>query len=105
MEFPDGHLSNSTTSYSSYVNRLYISAGRDWLELNPAFSYRGLKGNTNQGEIILPDINQQVAQMEDFSRCILENTSSDADGEEGLKDMKVIEAIYRSINTGKKVSV
>jgi predicted dehydrogenase len=43
--------------------------------------------------------------MEDFSICILENTPSDADGEEGLKDMKVIEAIYRSINTGKKVSV
>jgi predicted dehydrogenase len=105
MEFPDGELSNSTASYSSQVNRLYISAGRNWLELNPAFSYRGIKGNTNQGEIILPDINQQAAQMEDFSKCVLENIPSDADGEEGLKDMKVIEAIYRSIKTGKKVSV
>jgi predicted dehydrogenase len=43
--------------------------------------------------------------MEDFTRCILENCTSDADGKEGLKDLKVIEAIYRSIEAGAKVKV
>lgn len=101
MEFPDGAVSNSVTSYSTMLNRLYISAGRNWFELRPSYDYRGIKGNTGRGPLSLPDINQQAAQMDTHSKCIMDNTPSDADGEEGLKDMKVIEAIYRSIKSGK----
>jgi predicted dehydrogenase len=35
----------------------------------------------------------------------LYNSESDASGEEGLKDLKVIEAIYKSIASGTKVKV
>ena len=105
MEFPGGAASSSITSYATGFNRLYISAERDWLELNPAYSYSYLKGSTNKGELNLPNINQQAAQMDDFSKCILDGTESNADGYEGLKDLKVIEAIYKSIKTGAKVNV
>ena len=50
-------------------------------------------------------INQQASQMDTFSKCILENLESDASGEEGLKDLKVIEAVYKSIKSGSKVKV
>ena len=43
--------------------------------------------------------------MDDFSKCILDGTESDASGEEGLKDLKVIEAIYKAVESGKKVQV
>jgi len=105
MEFPGGAVSNSITSYASHADRLFISAERGWFELRPAFSYGPLKGKTSDGELDIQNVNHQVAQMEDFSRCIVENCKSDADGEEGLKDLKVIEAIYKSIATGGKVKV
>ena len=105
MEFPGGHVSNSTTSYTIPANRLYIGTERRWFHLYPAFGYHGIKGWTNEGEIKLPDINQQAAQMDDFSKCIIDGSESNASGEEGLKDLKVIEAIYRSIKTGSKAKV
>ena len=105
MEFPGGHVSNSTTSYSTPANRLYISRERKWLNLFPGYNYRGIRGSTDNGELNFPAINQQAAQMDGFSKCILEGTESDASGDEGLKDLKVIEAIYKSIETGTKVKV
>ena len=105
MEFPGGHYSNSSTSYSTPQNRLYISTDRRWFELRPAFSYRGIQGYSNEGEIDLPEINQQAQQMDDFSKCIIDGTESNASGEEGLKDLKVIEAIYKSISEGKKIKI
>jgi predicted dehydrogenase len=105
MEFPGGNISNSSTSYSTPLNRLYIGTGRRWFELSPAFSYRGIKGSTNEGELTLPEINQQAQQMDDFSKCITDGSESNASGEEGLKDLKVIEAIYKSIKEGAKVKV
>ncbi len=105
MEFPGEHVSNSFTSYSSPANRFYIGTDRKWFELFPAFSYRGIKGSTNDGELNLPEINQQAAQMDDFSKCIIDNSESNASGEEGLKDLKVIEAIYKSIQLRIKVII
>ena len=105
MQFPGGHLSNSYTSYSTPANNLFISTENRWFNLMPAFSYSGIKGLTNQGELNFPPINQQAVQMDTFSKCILDGTESDAGGEEGLKDLKVIEAIYRSIASNTKVKV
>ena len=50
----------------------------------------------------IPQIVQQAAQMDDFATCVLQNKQSRVPGEEGLKDMKVVDAIYRSVDSGKK---
>ncbi|MEJ2052280.1 MAG: Gfo/Idh/MocA family oxidoreductase [Calditrichaceae bacterium] len=105
MEFPGGHVSNSYTSYTTPANRLYISTERRWFNLFPAYNYRGIQGSTNQGELDLPQINQQAVQMDTFSKCILDGTKSDAGGEEGLKDLKVIEAIYKSVESRSRVEL
>lgn len=106
MEFPSGAVSNSTTSYASDVERLFISAENGWLELSPAYGYGPLAGRTHQGPLNLPIVNHQAMQLDDFATCVSENRESTVNGEEGLKDMKIIEAIYRSIaEGGKKVKV
>jgi len=105
MQFPGGHVSNSYTSYSTPANNLYISTERRWFNLMPAFNYGGIEGRTNEGELNFPRINQQAVQMDTFSNCIINNIESDASGKEGLKDLKVIEAIYKSIENGSKVKV
>ena len=105
MEFPSGIVSNSTTSYASGLDRLYISAEKGWLELHPAFGYGPLAGKTSKGELNLPQVNHQALQMDDFAKCVAENRESSVSGEEGLKDAKVIEAIYKAIKTKGKVMV
>ena len=105
MQFPGGHLSNSYTSYSTPANNLYVSTENRWFNLMPAFNYGGIKGFTNEGELNFPKINQQAVQMDTFSKCILDDTESDAGGEEGRKDLKVIEAIYKSIENKTKEKV
>ena len=105
MEFPGGHVSNSYTSYTTPANHLYISTERRWFNLMPAFGYGGIQGMTNEGEINFRPVNQQAVQMDTHSKCILDNLESDASGEEGLKDLKVIEAVYKSIQSGTKVKV
>lgn len=49
-----------------------------------------------------PQVNQQALQMDDFAQCIMQGKATRVPGEEGLKDMKVIDAIYRSLASGKK---
>ena len=105
MEFPSGAVSNSATTYASSTERLFISAENGWVELRPAYGYGPLAGRTSQGELNMPQTNHQALQMEDFARCILENRESSVSGEEGLKDMKVVEAIYRAIATGKREKI
>ena len=105
MEFPSGAVSNSATTYASSTERLFISAESGWVELRPAYGYGPLAGRTSKGELNIPQTNHQALQMEDFARCILENKESSVSGEEGLKDMKVVEAIYRAIASGKKEKI
>ncbi len=106
MEFPSGAVSNSTTSYASETDRLFLSAENGWLELGPSYGYGPLAGKTHNGPLHLPIVNHQAMQLDDFATCLAENRESSVNGEEGLKDLKVIEAIYKSIaQGGKKIKV
>jgi predicted dehydrogenase len=105
MEFPSGAVSSSSTTYAAHTERLFMSAESGWAELRPAFGYGPLAGKTNKGILELPIVHHQTVQLDGMATCILENKPSNADGEEGMKDMKVIEAIYKSIQTGGKVKL
>jgi len=73
MEFADGRKAICETSYSKSMNVLRAEADKGWFELQPAYEYSGLKGNTSQGPMKIKAINQQAAQMDDFARCIKSN--------------------------------
>jgi predicted dehydrogenase len=105
MDFPGGAVAHCVASYTQSLDRLHIEAERGWFELQPAFGYAPIKGRTHEGELHLPLVNQQAAQMDEFARCIIEGAESDAEGEEGLRDIKVIEAIYKSIASKTTVEV
>jgi len=107
MKFPSGILANGNTTYGfSGINRFSANTEHGWLSLNPAYSYHGLKGMRSDGQAIqMPDIDQFAAEMDDFAQCILENRPTRVPGEEGLRDMKIITAIYESVRTGKVVNL
>jgi predicted dehydrogenase len=103
LEFPGGTIAKGTSSYNKNLNYLKAKAERGWFELTEAYRYGGMEGATINGPMKYDaNMNQQAAQMDDFAYCITNNKPTRVPGEEGLKDLKVIEAIYRSIASGKK---
>ncbi|PBJ05024.1 Gfo/Idh/MocA family protein [Flavobacterium sp. ACN6] len=105
MEFPSGAVSNCTTSVNFNIDRFYASADEGFFELSPALSYGPFEGKTSKGILKFPVINQQQTQMDEIAKLLLENKKlpNHITGEEGLKDIKVINAIYKAAETGKKV--
>mgnify|MGYP006291558243 CR=1 FL=1 len=105
LRFPNGAVAASSTSYNASVNRLYFSARGGWAELEPAYSYGGLSGRTHEGALDFADIDQFAAEMDAFARCIQEDRESRVPGEEGLRDLEVMEAIYEAAETGGSVEI
>ena len=107
LVFPSGAVCTSTSAYNCGIDRFFATADDGFFELKPAVSYGPFKGRTSKSELNFPDINQQATQCDEIGKVLLDNKQlpSHITGEEGLKDMKVLEAIYKAANTGKKVSI
>ncbi len=103
LEFPGGTVANLHTSFSNSMNYLETSCANGWFRLRPFSAYRGIKGETKDGPLDYPVINQQATQMDEQAESIMNNKPMRVPGEEGLKDMRVVEAIYQSIASGEKV--
>lgn len=107
LNFPSGAVCNSSSSYSCGIDRLYAAADDGFFELSPAISYGPFKGKTSKGDLNFPEINQQQTQLNEIGKVLLENKQlpTHITGEEGLKDVAILQAIYEAASTGKKVSL
>lgn len=105
MEFPDGITALCKTSYSERMNILRAEAEHGWAKLEPAYPYSGIKGETSDGEMDCAEVNQQVHQMDDFAKAIKESRSTPVPGEMGRQDIKILQAIYRAMETGERVEI
>jgi predicted dehydrogenase len=106
MKFPGGVIAHCSCGFGGEESRRYrVHCADGWFELDPAFSYRGLRMNVKKGKeksaVNLPEVNHFTKEMDHFSECVLEDRKPWTPGEEGLADMRVIEAINQSIETGK----
>ena len=105
MQFADGSVADCRTTYAeNMASRLRADATKGWAELAPAFGYGGIQGRTSQGPMKLQNVNQQARQMDDFADCILNDKPTRVPGEMGLRDVQLLQAIYRAAETGQKVS-
>jgi glucose-fructose oxidoreductase len=109
LKFPSGALANCSTSYNyPFVNRYRVMGSDGWLELDPATSYRGtqmrgfLPGKGMQ-TMQFEAVNHYAAEMDHFADCILNDKQPLTPGEEGLADLRVMEAIYESAASGKTI--
>ncbi|MDZ7898042.1 MAG: Gfo/Idh/MocA family oxidoreductase [Arcicella sp.] len=105
MKFPSGVISNHTTTYNSYVQRLYVGYENGNLEMSPAFDYGPLVGKTSKGEMKFPIVHHQTLMLDGICGDILNNRPMRTSGEEGLRDMKVMAAVFEAAKTGKEVKV
>lgn len=102
MEFPNGFVAKCKSSYSDQLSSVHAEFERGNVDVKPAFYYNGNKGTTPDGPMNFPPVIQQTLQMDDFANCVKINKKSQVPGEEGVKDMKVVEAIYRGLASGKR---
>ena len=106
LEFPSGALASLYTSFGMNVNDLYATAERGWFALRPFSSYSGIQGASSNGPLDAPPVNQQARQLDEQALSIIENTPMRVPGEEGLRDLRVVEAIYQSAaEAGRRVEV
>ena len=105
-KFPSGVLAHCNATYRFRTCYFKADATDGWFELDPAYDYGGIRGQRSDGEQIrLPQIDQFAAEMDDFAQCILKNQPTRVPGEEGLRDVKIMMAIYEAARTGKTVSL
>ena len=107
LVFPGGAVCTSTSSYNCNMDRFFAAADDGFFEMSPALSYGPFTGKTSKGELNFPMINQQSTQLDEIAKLILDSKPlpGHITGEEGLKDMKVIEAIYEAARSGKSVAI
>lgn len=107
LRFPSGRLAQFTVSYETEGVDAYRVAGtKGDLHLQPAFLFgMGLAGTlTREGKaatLSYPSVDQFGGQTRYFSDCILHDRAPEPDGEEGLCDIRVLEAIERALATGR----
>ncbi|MCA0932192.1 Gfo/Idh/MocA family oxidoreductase [Lutimonas saemankumensis] len=101
LEFPNGVMAKCKTSFAENINHLKIDCSSGWYELRPFQSYSGVQGRTSSGSTFLPfSGNQQAKQMDDDAIAIIENQDPVVPGEEGLRDIQIVESIFKSAQSG-----
>ena len=106
LEFPSGAIANCQTSLGKNMNILRVNCEEGWYELSPFQAYNGVRGRTSDGKLLNKKIeNQQARQMDDDALAIMNNAEVMVPGEEGLADIRVVEAIYESARLGKRVEI
>jgi predicted dehydrogenase len=112
LRFPGERLATFVCSFGAADVASYILAGtKGTVTLENAFEY----AQPIEMEIAIGDNNRQSRKfaMHDqfapellyFSECILRNREPEPSGAEGLMDVRVIEAIYRSARAGKPIKL
>lgn len=106
LGFPSGAVASCLSTYiMNHLDRFFLNGEKGFAELQPSTGYGPIKGRTHAGELDQPHKTHQTVQMDEMAGIILQGKQPivPVDGEEGLKDLKIIDAIYEAVKTGKKV--
>jgi predicted dehydrogenase len=108
LGFPGGAVASCLSTYAmSNLDRFFLNGTKGFAELQPATGYGPILGRTHKGALQLPHRTHQTVQMDEMAAMILDDRKTEIplDGEEGLKDMRILDAIYEAAKTGKKIDL
>ena len=100
LQFPSGTVANCDTGFHANFNYLKVQCEKGWYGLEPFSSYNGIKGTKSDGEFVFREVNQQARQMDEVAWCIKNKKPMRVPGEEGVRDIVVVEKIRESIANG-----
>jgi predicted dehydrogenase len=110
LRFPSGILANCSSSYGYFHQSHFRVMGTEArLEMDPATWYSGLRMWIERGnkieQIDLPEVDHFTAEMDHMSDCVMNDKQPLTPGEEGLRDLTIIQAVYQAAQSGKTVKL
>ena len=106
--FPGGAVASCLSTYSlNNLDRFFLDGDKGFAEMQPSTGYGPIMGRTHKGELTQPHVTHQTVQMDEMSAIILQGKQPvvPVDGEEALKDLKIIDAIFAACKSGKKIDL
>ena len=111
LEFRSGLVLQGTAAYSAaFSSFVHIHGEKGWAELAPAFAFeeeRRLSGKIAGrwfAKTFKP-IDEFALELDYFAKCIREGRKPEPDGEQGLRDIIIIDAIYQAAKKGGTVKI
>jgi len=112
LKFPNGVLATGSASWGYDLQNHYtVGTEHASYSLHPATSNGNLRLHVTQHqpkqitEHFLRDVDQIEAEFAHFADCIHNDLTPLTDGEEGLNDLRVIEALYLSVAENRVVKL
>ncbi len=114
LKFPSGVIATMQSGYSAHETRRYrVMCESGWAELDPAFSYQGLRMRVGRAagkvefleERKLGEKNQFALELDHMAHCVRSGKKPRTPGEEGMQDHRLMEAIYESAASDKLVKL
>ena len=108
MGFPSGAMASCLSTYAlNHLDKFFLSGTKGFAEMQPSTGYGPIKAWTDKGPIEHEHITHQTTQMDEMAAIILDGKKVviPVDGEEGLKDLVIIDAIYEAVKTGRKIKL
>jgi predicted dehydrogenase len=110
LRFPSGVLANCSSSYGYFHQSRHVVMGtKGRLIMDPATWYTGLRMWIERDNTIeehdLPAVDHFASEMDHMSDCITQNKEPLTPGEEGLRDLTIIQAIYESARSRSTVKL
>jgi predicted dehydrogenase len=111
LRFDGERVASFVTSFNAADVGFYQIVGTEGqLDVKPAYEYaEGLaytltvEGKTERKKIGKRD--QFAPELLYFSECVIEDKTPEPSGEEGLQDVRIIQALYESADAGKAVQI
>lgn len=106
LDFGDGILADCGTSVVKNFNIGRVECEKGWYQLEPLQGFTNVIATTSEGKSYPPYKGvQQALQMDNDALAIQNNTSVIVPGEDGLKDIRIVQAAFESAKTGKAVTI
>jgi predicted dehydrogenase len=111
LDFRSGLVLQGTAAYSAaFSSFVHVHGEKGWAELAPAFAFeeeRRINGKI-AGQWFaktFKPIDEFALELDYFSTCIREGRKPEPDGEQGLRDIIIIDAIYQAAKKGGTVKI
>jgi len=111
IRFPDERLVHLHTSFGEEPTAALRIFGEDgWIQLDNAYLHDlpvtlTLSRRGHRETLSFEPTDQFAAELSYFSNCVLQDRAPEPSGIEGLQDVRLVEAIYRSARDGRPVTL
>jgi predicted dehydrogenase len=111
LDFGSGLIVQGTASYSAgFSSFIHVHGEKGWAELAPAFAFEeerrmiGKIGGKWLAKKYKP-LDEFALELDYFARCVRKNKKPEPDGVQGLRDIIIMEAIYRAAKESDSVKI